>query len=85
MSAPELPDDWNEKQQKLFMRVYRFLVGNMDSVCHPLAPQIKVEHWQTIAHNAAFVAAECIEHGTLRIIDDHTQEVLAETPDKVTH
>ena len=80
-----LPEDWTDEQHALFRRVFRFLAGNMDAVCHPEQPTIRDEHWHTICHNAAFVAAECRDCESLRILDADTNETIAESPADVKH
>mgnify|MGYP001574360798 CR=1 FL=1 len=80
-----LPDDWTDEQHALFLRVFRFLSSNMDAVCHPKTPRLRPEHWQTICHNAAFVAAECVMAENLRIMDSNTNETIAESAPHIKH
>lgn len=75
-----LPDDWTEEQNAIFTRVYKFLIANAAAVQHPRAAPVAVEHWQTIAHNAAWVAAELRDCEEVRILDGDTEEVIAASP-----
>ncbi len=52
-----LPDDWTEEQKRLFVRVWRCM-GNQNYVRHPNAQIMPWAHWETIAWNAAWTAAE---------------------------
>lgn len=76
----ELPDDWTEPQQVLFTKVYKFMTVSMAGIVHPNAPIISPQHWQTICHNAAYTAAELLEHDSLRVVDVDTDETIAESP-----
>lgn len=55
----DLPDDWTAEQRVLFSRVLRHMVGNYPLFCHPDAPVVAAEHWQTTCWNAAWFAAHC--------------------------
>lgn len=80
MNEADLPDDWTEAQSSLYMRTHRYMVANQLAMCHPKGAPIPVEHFQTIAHNAAFVAAELSVHESLRGLDADTNETIADSP-----
>lgn len=83
MKTDTLPDDWTDEQTELFMRVYKFMIANKEAMRHPSGPVISDEHWQTVAHNAAFIAAELRDSEEVRIIDAETQQILAESPGRL--
>lgn len=83
MELQNLPSDWSEAQNTLYVKVHRFMSANKDSMCHPRGAVLDVEHWQTICHNAAFTAAEMLETDFLRILDVDTEEVIAESPGRL--
>lgn len=70
---------WTEQQRKLYSRVYRYLTLNQGASCHPGMPSMPAEHWETIAHNAAWLAAEFLEEGELDFRESETNEVIATT------
>lgn len=76
----DFPDDWTPEQFAVFSRVYDFLICNQCGVSHPQAVAISSRHWQTICHNAAYVAAEMIECETLNVLDNETGELIAASP-----
>lgn len=80
MKTHDIPDEWSEAERALYMRVYRFMVANQGAMCNPTAAPIKPEHWDTIAHNCAWVAADLRDCESLRILDADTEEVVAESP-----
>lgn len=82
-SYDDTPDDWTEEQRDLFVKVHRFITANQQTFVHPAAPPIESAHFNTIAWNAAFVAAELMAGDDCRIIDADTQETLAEMPGKL--
>jgi hypothetical protein len=75
-----LPEDWTDEQRELYTRVHKFMVANKDAMCHPAAPIVTEQHWQTIAHNAAFIAAELRDNEEVRILDAETEATIAESP-----
>lgn len=80
MDMDILPEDWSVAQNSLFTRVYKFMTANMAAMTHPECPFLETQHWQTICHNAAFLAAELREADSLRIIDSETEQTIAESP-----
>ena len=83
MPVENLPDDWSEAQNILYVKVHRFMSANKNAMSHPQAPVFTDEHWQTVCHNAAFLAAEMLETDSLRILDVDTEEVIAESPGRL--
>lgn len=79
----ELPDDWSEAQNALFTKVYKFITANPGAFQHPRAAALPAEHWQTIAHNAAYCAAELLENDSLRVLDADTEELIAASPERL--
>ena len=75
----DTPDRWTEEQKTLYTRVLRFMETNGQVILHPSMPPVDPAHLATICHNAAFVAAEMLEHNQLRIIDDEGR-IVAESP-----
>lgn len=81
----DTPEEWTEAQNALFVRVYRFMIGNQSAVRHPKCFEISPAHWQTICHNAAWTAAEMLETDDLTVLDADTEEVVASSGRMVTH
>lgn len=81
MSIKELPDGWGPEQAALYAALHSFMVDNQSIFMHPDAPALSAEHWYTVCHNAAWVAAEKInchaEETILRFVDADTGEELA--------
>lgn len=75
----DLSEDWNVQERELFGRVYRFMVSNQAAMCHPRC-SIPIDQWQTICHNAAWIAADLLNNEALRVLDLDTEEVIAESP-----
>jgi hypothetical protein len=74
------PDDWSEQQKSIYTKVFKFMVTNRDGCVHPSSTEIPHEHWNTICHNAAYLAAEFLDCETLTILDSDTNEVVASSP-----
>lgn len=49
---------WPRASKMAFNSVKSFLLENQELTCHPDAAPIPEKHWHTIAHNAAFMAAD---------------------------
>jgi hypothetical protein len=79
------PEDWSNQQNATFMRVYRFMLTNQAAMNHPKAAPMPVDHWHTVCHNAAYVAAESLETSDFRILDADTQELIAYSPQGLAH
>lgn len=79
----ELPDDWEPSQKILFTRLYTFVVTNQAGIRHPDAPLLSDPHWNSVAHNVAFAAAEFLENEAISIVDQETMEVIAESPGRL--
>lgn len=75
-----LPDEWTDEQNVTFMRLYRFMLANQSQMNHPRCIPMSAEHWQTVCHNAAYLAAEFLEHDDIRILDADTEALIAWSP-----
>lgn len=73
------PDEWTDAQNRMFSLLHRYMVTNKAVFLRP-GHQVTDEQFQTIAHNAAWMAAVFLETDEARIIDAETQQVLAESP-----
>ena len=76
----DTPDDWTDEQNALFVKLYKFIIANQPAMKHPDAPSLPPEHWQTIAHNTAWSAAEFLDADDLTIRDADSDEVMAWSP-----
>lgn len=77
MSA--MSDRWSGAQKDLYGRVYRFMSFNQAAHSHPNMTPVASEHWETICHNAAWLAAEFLVDCDLTIEDVESGEVVATT------
>lgn len=68
---------WSEAQRRIYGRVYRFMLVNQQVQTHPAMGRIPDEHWDTICHNAAWLAAELLEDGDFAIRDLDTNQLLS--------
>lgn len=85
MSARGLPERWSDAQRDQYTRVYRFMVENQPTFQHPDSPRLADPFWETLAHNAAWIAVELAEDIDLVIEDSDTGQVLASSGHTVTH
>lgn len=76
----DIPERWTEAQKAIYAKVYRFMVTNPNAMRHPDMALPSTEHWQTVAHNAAWIAAEFLELDDLTIVDSDTNQIVAITP-----
>lgn len=53
--------DWTPQQLALFRRLLRHMAANQGVFSHPGAPRLEPEHWLTVCHNAAWMAADMLE------------------------
>lgn len=59
----EVWDEWSKKARLVFNRVYDFIYENRAIVLHPKhRPFPKADHWQTIAWNSAWIAADAVDN-----------------------
>lgn len=65
-----LPDDLTGHGQDVFFRFYARALDAQHEIVHPKAGPIPMEHWQTIVHNLAFLAACCAEGANLIVAKD---------------
>lgn len=49
---------WNEDEQALFISLYEFSIMNPWIFSHPKAPNVSKDHWNTVAWNHAWMAAD---------------------------
>ena len=49
---------WSKSAKALYRSLKRFMLDNPELFMHPKADKIPKAHWGTIAHNAAWIAAE---------------------------
>lgn len=70
---------WTDEQKRIYGRVFRFMSANATSMRHPQSADIPADQWETVCHNAAWLAAEFLEPGDLVIRDVDTDEVIAST------
>lgn len=49
---------WNVEARMIFNYTHALMMGAQEMFVHPKAPMIKKDHWQTIAWNAAWIAAD---------------------------
>lgn len=76
--SPDMPKDWTSEQRALFCRLHKLMTESQSVFMHPDAERLSVEHWSTVALNAAWTAAEIIgseNHIVFRDIE--TGEMLA--------
>lgn len=59
--AFKMPKQWSKHQRRAFKGVKRLMREEQTLFTHPNAAPIPVEHWETVAHNAAWMAAEYAE------------------------
>lgn len=52
---------WSEQAQNVFNDVYGTIAYNPLLITHPEQPVIDLEHWQTIAWNSAWLAADAAQ------------------------
>jgi len=52
-----------------FNETYTIMKGNQDLFLHPETGKPKKDHWKTTAWNAAWIAADSVEHGLQHYID----------------
>jgi hypothetical protein len=78
MSASDTPDYWTEEQGTVFDKVKRFIASNQDGVRHPGAKSVSQEHWNTIAHNCAYIAAELMDADEVSIFE--AGKLIAKSP-----
>jgi len=71
-----MDQDWTDEQQRVFGRVYRFMLKNQQWCRHPEMSEIKEEHWNTLANNAAWLAAEMLAEGEFELVDVDSGELL---------
>ena len=53
----KLPKEWSPNAKKTFERLFIEISHNQDAMTHPKAVKQPKDHWVTIAHNAAWLAA----------------------------
>lgn len=75
----EMSTRWTEAQRRIYGRVFRYFTVNQAACCHPDMAKASAEHWETIAHNAAWLAAEFLEPGEFVFRDSETNEIVAST------
>lgn len=51
------PTDWTPEQRVLFSRLFRHMADNQAVLTHSEAGPMPMDHWYTIAWNAAWMAA----------------------------
>jgi len=76
----DTPDEWTHEQQALFVRMLRFMSENPGVFQHPDATPVPLKHWECIAHNASWHAADVMgldAETALVIVDADTDEELA--------
>jgi hypothetical protein len=49
---------WNDAARAVFNETYYTILHNPDVMTHPKQKKIPAEHWNTLAWNAAWVAAD---------------------------
>ena len=52
---------WSKRAKALFRQLKRNMLNNQELYVHPKAAEIPKKHWGTIAHNAAWIAAEILD------------------------
>lgn len=73
-----LPEDWDDEQRALFVRLHRLLSENQCMVTHPHAATIPARHWDTIAWNVAHLAVDPpADDMTLVLYDSDSNEEFA--------
>ena len=51
---------WSKQAKALYRGLKRYMIDNPELFMHPKAAPIPKAHWRTIAHNAAWIAAEML-------------------------
>lgn len=49
---------WDDRQRSMFNMMNEFLLDHQEIMNHPEAPVLHPKHWDTIAWNAAWMAAD---------------------------
>lgn len=57
----DTPEEWSPAQRELFRRLYRHMVEAQHMFVHPGAAQVSPDHLNTVAWNAAWIAAVMID------------------------
>lgn len=83
--AAEMSDRWTEEQRRHYGKLYRFISTNFQQFVHPSTPALTAEQQDTIAHNAAFLAAEMLEPGDIDFMDLDSGEIVASTKSAGPH
>ncbi len=52
---------WSGEGKRVFNEVYEFIRNNRENMMHPDCIKMEMEHWYTIAWNAAWVAASAVD------------------------
>jgi hypothetical protein len=73
-----LADDASDEARELCHEIFAFSMANQAHMAHPSASGIDPEHWQTLCHNFAVLAA-VLRDGNELCIDNGDGDVLAST------
>lgn len=57
---------WSKHAKAMYRQLKRYMVDNQELFLHPKTAPIPKAHWSTIAHNAAWIAAEVLDDTTPR-------------------
>ena len=61
---------WSKEAKAIFNRCFDFFYENQKLTMHPKAKKMRVDHWKTVAWNAAWIAADaCDDSIPTEIID----------------
>ncbi len=52
---------WSKHAKAVFRQLKRYMRDNPELFVHPESDLIPKKHWGTIAHNAAWIAAELVD------------------------
>jgi len=56
----KLPKYWSPNAKKIYLEVFS-IMKSQKNISHPKMPKMTKEHWETIRHNAAWLAASAYD------------------------
>lgn len=61
---------WNQVQRQLFNDTYSYIRNNQPLFMHPKGRKLNEDHWNTVAWNAAWIAADNLNNQKLVKVKD---------------
>lgn len=59
---------WSKEAQDMFNSCYSWTYNNQTNASHPNMPKINMIHWETIAWNIAWIAANYRDNQITRVV-----------------